>query len=444
MHLCQKPSTPPAMNPSKLVTMTISAKLNLNFNLRAIAEKIEIDHQVTGVKYLNTLKGDYVDEQPGRFKNQCTFRINVGDKIINTKIFNNGEIVNVGCLCQQHAVTAISILVQRFQGLDAELTYHIPDKFRCKELKKFFKDEIRKKYGDLYQMLILYFGLQTDLEPFDSSLSADVSYKIFNERLTSDKNYAREIQFIHTVISILKCYYSEDTEKTEKYEKCESDIISQFGQPDYQRILALIAAGTNYESGMDQIKCILPSCLSEVKFDGKVTVELINKGTNCNYYVNRKELSALLETLKDPDSATAVQPFRVVGFKYCKSYYPGVIIQYAVPGKVVKIIVFHTGKINITSANTDQQVEYAYQFIRKLCYDYFDRLVLTTAYENKQIEYEASLPDQYLLGSVDGQTNYLLRKKDILNNPRNIRILHCMGLLNLYCADTSNTAIVTS
>jgi TATA-box binding protein (TBP) (component of TFIID and TFIIIB) len=425
------PSEPPSMSELKLVTMTIDAKLHHNFNLRAVATKIKIDHQICGVKYLNVLKGDYADGPMGKFKNQCTFRINVGDKVINTKLFNNGEIVNVGCLCQDHAIKAIEILVNRFKGLEADLVYEIPDRFKCKDLKKFFKDEIRKKYGMLFQMLILYFGMKTDLGPFDETLLADESYCMFTDILYETGSYARDILYIHNVISILKCYFSEEN----------NDIITQFDTPPYQMILSVITDGTSED--YHTIKCRLPVCLNSmsIQFNNVVCVELINKGTNCNYFINRKELTTLLENMKDPDSN---KPFTVRDYKYHKSYYPGVIIQYAVPGKIVKIIIFHTGKINITSANTEEQITHAYNFIRQICYDHFSQLLLTTAYENKKIEYESSLPDQHLVGSENGQTNYLLKKKDILKNPRNVRILHSMGLLDLYKVGKLDTTVISA
>ena len=65
------------MDPLNLVTMTIGVKVKQNFDLKVIAEKMEVDNIVTGIKYLSVKKGDYIKE--GNFRNQCTFNINVGE-----------------------------------------------------------------------------------------------------------------------------------------------------------------------------------------------------------------------------------------------------------------------------------------------------------------------------------------------------------------------------
>ena len=47
-----KPLEPPIMDPLNLVTMTICVKVKQKFNLKVIAEKLEVDNIVTGIKYL--------------------------------------------------------------------------------------------------------------------------------------------------------------------------------------------------------------------------------------------------------------------------------------------------------------------------------------------------------------------------------------------------------
>ena len=54
-----KPLEPPIMDPLNLVTMTKGVKVKQNFNLKVIAEKMEVDIIVTGIKYLSVKKGDY-------------------------------------------------------------------------------------------------------------------------------------------------------------------------------------------------------------------------------------------------------------------------------------------------------------------------------------------------------------------------------------------------
>jgi len=404
--------------------MTIDVKVPQNFNLKVIAENLPIDDQVIGIKYLTTKKGNYAeDEKCGRFKNQCTFNINVGEKVVNTKLFNNGKFVNVGCRSKKHAEITTQIVLERLKGMEHVVEYDLPDTFSGKQLKKFFKDDIRKKFGALYQLMVYHFDMSTDLSPFEPGLTADESFARFMEVVEDSDDrinteYISDIMYIYTVISILKCYYKEE------------ELVSRFNEPSYQYLMTVIENGTDRDKSI--IRCELPSYLDNTEpidfvWDD-IFVVLINQSTNCNYCVDRK---ALIKIVNDMIKETK-EPFNVVACTYYKTNYPGVIIEYQVPDKIVKIIVFNTGKINITSAKTNEQVQYAYEFIKKLCHDHFDDLLLTSAYENKKQEYETSLPDQHYVGCIEGENYYLLQKKNIVSHPRNVRVLHEMKLLNKY------------
>ena len=183
----------------------------------------------------------------------------------------------------------------------------------------------------------------------------------------------------------------------------------------YQYLLTVIDNGTHQNRSI--IKCVLPSYLDNnelINFtDEDISVSLINQTTNCNYISNRRSLNDIVSSL----IVENYDPFNVVECRYNKTNYPGVVIDYQVPDKTVKIIVFSTGKINITSANTNEQVHHPYEFIKTLCRDCLDKLLLESAYENKQQEYEKLLPDQNYVGCFNGNNYYLLRKNNILFNP---------------------------
>jgi len=428
----EKPLEVPEMSPVKLVTMTIQIKLPQHFNLKVMAESIAIDSEIIGVKHLYIKKGNYADDpKPGRFKNECTFNINVGDKIINTKLFINGKIVNTGCLSEEHAIISTNIVLKRLQYMEKVVEYELPDSFCGKQIKKFFKDDIRKTFGTLYQLLICYFGMDTDLSPFEPNLTADESFMIFMDIIEDNSNkednynnklnvpYIRDIMYIYTIISILKCYYPKE------------ELVDYFDEPDFQYLLTVLEDSTDREKGI--IKCELPSYLNNTELivfsPDNVITDLINKGTNCNYCVNRNVLYNIITNMIDTESD---KPYSVVYCTYEKSNYPGVIIEYRLISKIVKIIVFNTGKINITATKTHEQVKHAYDFIKNLCSEHFDKLLLTSVYDNKKFEFETSLPDQHYVGHIEGETCYLLRKKSILANPRNVRILYDRGLIGLY------------
>jgi hypothetical protein len=318
-----------------------------------------------------------------------------------------------GCLNNYHAETTIDILRETFVNMEGLVIYTIPERLTCKNVKKFFKDELQKKFGELVQLLALELDLHLNLEPFSRTQDPDEAFKMFMTELAEDPGYESEVMYICTIISILKCYYGDD-------------IVPRFNDPEFKYLLALISDNTNLETG--EISCEFPSYLNNkqvIPFSrDSIGTALINKSTNCGYFLNRPTAVELLQ----------LEP-RVVNVKYDKSRYPGVIIVYQTPttiSKDVKIILFHTGKINITAAFTHEQVDEAYSFIKEFTTRHFEELLLKNEYFNKHREYEDRLPTTFHVGLIDGKDYYLLKKVTITSNPRNVRFLNTHKLLDTY------------
>jgi TATA-box binding protein (TBP) (component of TFIID and TFIIIB) len=425
------PLISPEMSPLNLVTMTVNFHLKKNLNLKVIAEGLDIDKNIKGIKYQSIYKGSYAVQinkkksskkrNAGSFKNQCTFRIDVGDKEVNTKLFNNGNMVNAGCLSEQHAITTTKTIIDKIHNIEKEICYEIPPSFINKNINKFFKDDIRKRNSLLYQTLITYFELDTNLECFDPCMSNEDCFPIFRYLADNDKTFQSDIMYINTVISILKSYYNDDI--------C---LLSVFDTPEFQYLLYLIETGTNRSKNI--IKAVFPSYLNnheKIDLDlSEIRIDLINQSTKCNYKLKREKLYEIINDMI-PKNITDDMVYYVSSCIYDKSNYAGVKIQYVVPNKTVKIIVFDTGKINITATKSHQQVVDAYNFIKEICSKHFHSLLLKTSYVTESSG-ENELPDQHFTGSDSSYSYYLLRKKNILENPRNVRILHEMGLLDFY------------
>lgn len=412
LPITSMPVEPPLVAPLKLVTMTIRVNLNTYLNLGVIAETIQLSDTIRSISYksikrvyspeLGTaviVKSADADDQSERFKNQCTLDINVGDKVVNTKIFNNGKIINVGCLSVEHATRAVEIIVSNIWDNCAKMTYVIPSITDIPNQKKFFKDEIRKKYSSIIQLLIIRLGLSTDLDAFDPILTADQALPAFLEN-------ADDFMFIYSIISIMKNYYDE---------KLLLDVIDS---PTFQETLDMIISSRS--AGV--ITNVFPVHLKKERPSGTdVHIELINKSTNSGYYINRKALQDILSTYKE-----------IKTIEYDKNRYPGVIVQYEWNNTVTKIIFFNTGKINITAAHTHEQIDQVYRFIKTICTEHFDELLLKSEYMNKIKEYEDSLPTRFEIGEINSQQYYLLKKTAIMSNPRNLRILKKIGLIDKY------------
>lgn len=406
------PTEPPGLDELNLVTMTIDVNIEMCLNLYVISQYIPIDEQVVGVKYRDVLRGSYSNKQEDKkFKNQCTFSINVGDKLVNTKLFNNGKMVNVGCKKVEHARITAEIILGHITNMHGMVCYSVPNNFDGKKIKKFFKDDIRKKFGKLYQLLMTYFEMDIDYGLFDPCKSADDAFQLFLDYVEGSEDNTTDIMYIYTVINILKSYYPEDK------------LYDSYNDPEFQYLLAIIQSSTSDDQMY--IEHIFPSYLNNherIAFTGEqVDVVLRNYSTNCGYYVNRVNLVDLMQHTDG-----------VVECKYKKAKYPGVIIVYHTPTKDIKIIVFNTGKINITATRTLEQVKMGYDFINKVCTEHFDKLLLTNEYENKIREYESSLPDSHYVGFYNEQHYWLLNKQKILSHPRNTRILYDLGLIDKY------------
>jgi TATA-box binding protein (TBP) (component of TFIID and TFIIIB) len=428
LTMLKMPTEAPAMDPLKLDTMTICANINQYFNLDVLARYVPLNETIVGIRYRDihrgidedthtqeTLDQDVEPTKSGRFKNQCTFVINDGTKIINTKLFNNGKIVNVGCIDPEQARFTALTLLKAFQGLSGFVKYTISktllkDK-NVKSLKKFFKDELRKKYQPLIMLLKDRLALTTNLDCLNPSLTADDGFIRFSEECNTNEVFVGDIMYIYTIINILKLYYNELL------------LVDKFSDALFQNILSIIVDNTNRDLGL--IAYEFPGYImeSEPVFDPtSIHVTLINKRTKCNYFINRALLQTVLEQ----------QP-NVVQCDFDKNRFPGVIAQYQTPfNKVIKIFIFNTGKINITAACTNEQIEAGYVFISSVCKDHFQELLLKCEYQNKQKEYDDSFPDQHYVGLINDQSYYLLYKTRILSNPRNVRFLHQLNLLDKY------------
>lgn len=410
------PMTAPEMAPLKLVTMTVNFNIGIHLNLDIVSRFTPINDIIKGIQYRELQRGvskeKKKNQESGRFKNQCTFVIDVGTKNVNTKLFNNGKIVTVGCKNPDHAIIASKILTSAFQNMEGEITYEVPRKLIGRCTKKFYKDELRKKFSDLITYLALDLNIDIDLEPFSQSVSHEEGYEIYS-RLMADEGYEEDLSYICTVISIIKHYYEDN------------EILDRYQDPDFQDLLKTIREGT--DDNKTYIRCVLPAYLGHAEQisinNDQLEIVLINKSTNCGYYLNRNAIMDLLQS--EPN---------VIECKFDKNRYPGVITTYDVGGKHIKIIFFNTGKINITATRTHEQVESVYQFAAKFCADNFNKLLLVTEYENKIREYDEKLPDQHYVGQRGDENHhyYLLKKSSITGNPRNVRYLNMQGLLQIY------------
>lgn len=399
------PQTCPNMDPLKLITMTIESRINTHINLDVVANFLECNDMMVALKYQKIKKGLYENTDDGIFKNQCSFLMNMNGKKINVKLFNNGKTIHVGCLTSKHCTDGTTYVIDAINNLSGTMYYDLSNIINTKRQKKFFTD-MKRTHLDLMEDLVDYMELcDFDRRCLVAPRDGNLDYMMFLESLKS-KSFVKEFSFIIMLINIFEKYFDKD-----HLPSLEEAL--QF--PKFQQVMEHIRAGPR-----DFIECVFPAHINEpVVYDMRYEIRLINKGTDCNFFVDREACYNLLPRQSN-----------VTGIKYNKERYAGVITTLQVDdGHKVKIILFNTGSINITSAKTHEQIEQAYDFIKSFCKNNFDRIIFRREYDNIRHEYESSLPD---IHHDETSGYFLLNKRSIIANPRLVRLLNRLNLLDKY------------
>lgn len=418
LAVIEAPTVVPPMRPLKLVTMTVQTNVNTYLNLDVVSTQLALDSMFVGIKCKGVVRGQVENEKSQTMKNVCSFNCNMGKKI-NAKLFNNGKINNVGCLDPEQGVKITQHMVKRLSGLHGVVFYKATDYLTTVQEKNSNPKKAFKEFCKRYSILIPFLVQDLQLVELDALMfvEPELTYRYFANALKENELFLKEFNYLVLVIEILKKYFPEDTLGLEYF-----DMV--------QVIVTLITACTNDDQTI--VTGEFPAYVSEIpSYDNSYRINLINKGTHCNFYVNRDALHRLITS----------DHTHVCGADYDMERYAGVIIRLKMPQElvinpkkqVIKVIIFNTGKINITSTQTHEQVQYAYNYISTFLKDHFNEVLFRIEYENKKRDYEALLPNKYPLKELEnGSKMFLLNKRKILSNPRNVRLLNDLGLLQDY------------
>lgn len=422
------PNEAPTPSNVELVNMTIGFELCKFVNLKLIAEHMDLDDTILGIKFENTIRGQCKKNKPSKktkskyrkkknndFKNQCTIIVNVGTKALNVKLFNNGQLVFTGCKDIKQIEIATNAVVTRIHNLQGHVKYIIPSTFKQSGSKNIFKKEIAQ-YRELIHVLIFAIGITNiDAEPFNPILTQQEACEIFVDHFEdSQSTDGRYILGLLQIIEILKSYYDinviQQWKSDENITPFARNIIDAW-QPDAER---------------QEICLELPSYLNNdqlIEPDyNKVTISNINNRMSCNYPLNREVVAKLLRNDE-----------RIFSVDLDEDRYPGVItLLKTKSGRNVTIIYFNSGKVTITSTKTQEQVHEAYKFITDFCREHFNELLMKRDYLAKIKSARDEMPDHFDLGEHDGIQYVLLKKQHILQNPRNVLLLKKFKILDEY------------
>tara|TARA_B100000035_G_C20991802_1_gene550526 strand:+ start:490 stop:1242 length:753 start_codon:yes stop_codon:yes gene_type:complete len=170
------------MEPNKnlrISTMTLISEISSNINLNELYKKLEISDIFRFVEFgENPIKGEPTKKvkNPRKkivkkfFYNQLTVHI-FKDKIINTKIFNNGRIQMTGLKKKQQGIDALNLLIKFINELSIEDKENIVDNTELKIIdsnivliNSDFDIQFRINREILHR-LIIQMGLYSSYEP---------------------------------------------------------------------------------------------------------------------------------------------------------------------------------------------------------------------------------------------------------------------------------------
>ena len=432
------PKIAPEASPLKFVTMTVCNSLDAFINLWVLAKHYQLpvlkegEEGIVGIKFEDIIRGKIKLKKKKKkrtndtakskrftdFKHQCTLIIHCLGKDINVKVFNNGRMVCTGCNNVKQADVAAKIISEALCDLQGELSYGIPVKFTSSNLKKTHKHDILE-FSTAIELISHELNMNLNIELFNPSLSKSDSFQLFTDELEEDDQFEQDLCYILTLLSILKTYYGKEYVH-------HAESLKDFGE-----LFDMLIEHTSDNEITMPFLSYLNNKVSIKTSPERVQTSMINHTMSCNYSLNRVRLSEIL----DSDPRIKFVNYNKESYSGVKAYYKCRVDLMEKKNNTITIIFFSSGKINITAARTFRQSDEVYIYIKELCNDKFDELIMKSAYRTRKKEIENSMPDTFYIGDQEGNgCEYLLLKKAaILRNPRNVNLLkNTFGLLEKY------------
>lgn len=491
--------TTPLLADLKLITITIECKLHKGINPMVLYHGLNPDDEILGIKHENNIKGSmtcinnlngqistsgYAVKKPhekpshknpvklpkkfshGDFRNQVTLNIITPGKSINTKIFSNGTIIFTGCKKVEQAETAKTILLKRLEGLSAIIKYEIETP--QEGIKRLWKSKISKQLPILIELQKYYNTMGDMNQPIISpllqiihhirnmNLSAVIKEQTIIDQLTvllTDDVYIRNALYYYLqVISILKLYFPEkelcnlDLQQGNTFNTGIIYILKlikyQFMNNTYELQPAMFPASlsnisqekSSYHHPLysSSIKESLELQSSSIKGNPSypIRIVMIYHMFNCNYLVNRK---SFMEELKTQPGIQYTE-YDNINTSSAKASYQVKLGNTTT--ETVSICCYHSGKVNIISKSFETAY-ITYQFISNFLKINREKFEIINNISKIDVT-SNELPNFVSIGEHNNMSYVLLKKTMVLHNPRNLKILKELELLDKYIGERSS------
>jgi|LakMenE18May11ns_1017448.scaffolds.fasta_scaffold9957620_5 TATA-box binding protein (TBP) (component of TFIID and TFIIIB) len=381
----------------KLVTMTVGYILNKFINLNVIFNNLKLNDIIVGIKYNNNYIGKIINKKKKEikkdFKNQCTLIMHikwiqnniVNEKDLNVKLFNNGKIIFTGCTNLAQIKIAMNTIIEVLYNLNGEYEC-IFDSFKTNYEKEIILNQKMIDY------LIEKMNLANEM-PELSYLKKKRGAKNKNKYIYKNKT-TEEKKTLFNILLLIKIYFTiEDitNDNPEIYDFIDNYIIKETNTyPAYYG--------------------------NDIKFiydESKLKILNINSRLKCEMSINRNKIAHLLK-----------QSPLIESVQYDENIYPGVKAIYKNPDpdtnnkNKLAIIIFNSGKINITSTQSLQQINTIYNFIIVFFNNNYDDICIENNNIKKKHIYINNLPNNYFV-KIDNVSYNLIKKSHIFKNERN-------------------------
>ena len=373
----------PTPTPIIMVTMTVGYILNKFINLKVLSF-IELDDVIIGLKCDSKIKGAIKIKTSKKvkktkdFKNQCTFIIRATwlekdiykMKLINAKLFNNGKLIFTGCTNLDQVHFALDIITKKIMGLNSSYTINPP----INNMDIIKKDIILN--NSIFNIIhSLLYSTEFDINSID-----------YDEYCTINK-----------IIHGIKAYYNLNI----------IGLMTKENIMDFPLINTII---TDHSP-------LLPSYIDNDKLliiePDLIKILNINSRMSCGFSIKKTIMCDLLKADE-----------HIKNIYYDENIYPGIKAQYQSKTDTttkLEIIFFNSGKINITSTQTFEQITEIYDFIVNFCRIHFMAIHIECDKDIIDKKYLECLPNTYTINSTDvtEPTYVLLKKQFITTNKRN-------------------------
>lgn len=314
---------------------------------------------ILNIKYKDVYRGNATlaskkKKNKKAFYNQCTMRIALDDldKVINLKIFKNGQLHMTGCRHTDDAQRAIDYLIFQLEILSHQMN-----------LKNQAMAELR----------------MNSIPSFNPAY--DFPLELWNMILLRSNAWdIMKWQEIFPTVLLKDSFWLQKSERDYKYvfkeiSDCNWKVVQRYD--DRTRSYKRIFKSSVFENPCDfyflhfdqlqRMPFVPLNSDSELKLV-RVNIEMINSDFETHFNIDQNELTDILRA----------EPFNMF-VKFDPLNYPGVNIKYECPipednPKDISILVFRTGQVIITGGRCHEHLQQSYHFINNVFQTYYDKL----------------------------------------------------------------------